>query len=464
LGVEVPAHVDGTLSEAEGKISEAQLTRLAPLGAMVPSGGDIANAAAAIQGARYASDVARDIQRVAILARRHLAGHEALKDTASVILSIELLCDHSVKAAAGSAATPNLDPSDLRATLEALAATGLAVTLLAVDAGGHLIRLTVDGHSPMAEREPDTIFSAEALARWSREHPRKYGHMDDEEQKSSPNGTDTSRILPRDLDHEVRQTLVGIGVGALPATRTVIVPDARLSGFPMNLLPVAGDFAGLNRSIAVAPSVSWLERAALVRSRLAGPSQCWVPAASTPGESPTLAVMAERLQPHLEQYGIPLDIHSELPNTLTGAELAIVGAHGGLRPVEGRYLRSISDEDNLVLLPQTLSAGLAGSKVVVLFVCSGGRLDVPHGEGVTVGLARRLLDEGCSAVLGCPWPMASNIPPHWLPAFLEAWELGFPVVDANLYANEAVARTLGDEAYRRHAMHLYGDPLVVKVT
>lgn len=147
-----------------------------------------------------------------------------------------------------------------------------------------------------------------------------------------------------------------------------------------------------------------------------------------------------------------------MPAELHGAELAIVGGHGGLAALEGRFFRAVADERRNTISADRLARGLAGAKVAILFVCSGGRLDQEPGAQASLGLARMLLDRGCSAVIGCPWPLSAAVPGPWLRAFLEAWNEDMPVADANAFANEAVR---GHPDFR-HAMHVYGDPLAAR--
>ena len=79
----------------------------------------------------------------------------------------------------------------------------------------------------------------------------------------------------------------------------------------------------------------------------------------------------------------------------------------------------------------------------------------------TVGLAKELLNHGCSTVIASPWPLDSRVPSHWLPQFLDSWTAGHLVIDANFEANKAVERAMGDSPARCLAMTVFGDPLTV---
>jgi CHAT domain-containing protein len=96
--------------------------------------------------------------------------------------------------------------------------------------------------------------------------------------------------------------------------------------------------------------------------------------------------------------------------------------------------------------------------VVVLFVCSGGRSNKVPGAIATSGVARRLLHQGCSAVIASPWPLDARVTYHRLPAFLSAWRDDCRLDAAVLAANRAVEQAIGPAFENTLAMTLFGDP------
>jgi hypothetical protein len=83
-------------------------------------------------------------------------------------------------------------------------------------------------------------------------------------------------------------------------------------------------------------------------------------------------------------------------------------------------------------------------------------------EGVE-SMNERSVPVGCTTVIASPWPIDSRIPSHWLPAFLEAWDAGVPVIDALFEANARVRDHFSAEFRDCLAMSIYGDPLRTKV-
>jgi hypothetical protein len=130
-----------------------------------------------------------------------------------------------------------------------------------------------------------------------------------------------------------------------------------------------------------------------------------------------LAVLAGRLAEDLEKYDVELHSDNEPPENLRGSELVIIGAHGGLAE-DGQYFRVVADDAGASVTAARLSKVLADVGVVVLFVCSGGRIDSYPGANTTVGLAKQLLNNGCRAVVAPAWPLSVQVPSKSLPAFL----------------------------------------------
>ncbi|HEX8320459.1 hypothetical protein [Longimicrobium sp.] len=129
---------------------------------------------------------------------------------------------------------------------------------------------------------------------------------------------------------------------------------------------------------------------------------------------------------------------------------------------EKRFFRVVADDSDVKITPAALAGSLGGVGTVVLFVCSGGRIDKHPGSSAVLGMAKRLLTSGCRAVVAPTWPLEVSVPGVWLPGFLAEWERGTPVIDACFAANTAARAEFGWNPKRCLAMTVYGDPLVAK--
>ena len=117
-------------------------------------------------------------------------------------------------------------------------------------------------------------------------------------------------------------------------------------------------------------------------------------------------MIAERLQPTFEQYGFTVENGPVLPGAFVGATLAVVTAHAGVHP-EGCYFQVVSDEGVLRVTAADLANALRNIGIVILFVCSGGRSDKHPAANTTLGLAKQMVDRGCSAVMASPVAVAA---------------------------------------------------------
>ncbi len=214
--------------------------------------------------------------------------------------------------------------------------------------------------------------------------------------------------------------------------------------------------------MATAPSLAWV-KAAQERQPLGDGRLCaWISSAVSDSESATLPMIAERLNPTLNEHGFIVDKGGTLPANFKGATMAVMTAHGGIHQEEG-FFQVVSDEGVLRVTPDALAAALRNVGTVILFVCSGGRTDKHPGAHTTLGLAKQILDQGCEAVIASPWPLDSRVPSHWLPTFLEQWSMGKPLIQANFAANKIVDQCFSLDPARGLAMTVIGNPLVRRI-
>jgi hypothetical protein len=240
-----------------------------------------------------------------------------------------------------------------------------------------------------------------------------------------------------------------------------LVMDTTLQPLPPNLVRIGDEFAGQLIPIASAPSMSWLakvRRGVSAHSHSTPQCRAWIPTESADLKDVALDWLAERLVGTLNEHDILLRRDAEVPSDLRESELVIVAAHGGLLPEE-HFFQKVSDNVNLAIYPEALAAAVEGSGVVVLFICSGGRVDSHPQAETTVGLVKQLFNRGAITVVASPWPLDVKVPPQWLPTFLEKWSSGYPVGQATFDANRSVAKTLGGNPIDYLAMNVFGDPL-----
>ncbi|MBB3965757.1 CHAT domain-containing protein [Rhizobium metallidurans] len=169
--------------------------------------------------------------------------------------------------------------------------------------------------------------------------------------------------------------------------------------------------------------------------------------------------MRENLADVLTSHDIAIDPSPEPSISLTQAEAGIIAGHGGLATAN-RYSRSFTNDDHRGTSVSKIADLTRRSRLVILFVCSGGRVDPDPESGAGIGLARRLLARGTQAVIAPPWPVPVFIARPWLRAFLPPFRSGCSLIDCCYLANQVVGEATSYDPSRYLAMTLYGNPFI----
>lgn len=415
----------------------------------VPSASDVAALFNQVQRALYSSDAIGDFEIVGVAARRLLndqEGHPASAEEKA--LAVELLADHAI---ALPMAPPVMQVEWPINYAKSLNNEGLDVVFLGLDSAGELVVTHVsNGHvEPIQQPRSERSFRLRMLA-WLEDYPRQYGYVD-----------------AADGDDEFFMTMEALDV-RLPAPESLLViAEPLMQQLTVNLgliTPEDGGFPyllGTRTAVGMMPSLTWLSLVrASARSERAA-YRAWISPDEGPEANGTLVRALERLGGTFEDFGFKVDTGRQLPPDMSDAKLAVIAAHGGLT-TEGRYIHSIRDEGSFFEAPTALATALAGVEVVILFVCSGGRIDKHPWGNTTVGLPKLLLDKGCRVVIASPWPLDVKVTYNWLEPFLLEWDAGSTVLQATKSANETVARRLGDRPQYSLGMTAYGDVLLTK--
>jgi hypothetical protein len=393
--------------------------------------------------ARFAADVADEVRNVTILAIRFLTQNTSLADTAEVVFAIELLADRAI-AAPGWMANPEPAPSleDIATAAgiaNAVSHSGGSVVMVALDHGKALVRVDSEaGKFSRAQRVPLTTFSGSALDEWKKEFP--YGYANEDVANVFYLTTDALRFSP------------------LPPSPVLVVASTILQCLPLNLWRIDNEFAGSNHAMVAVPSLSWLRAAQALKAVAGRKKLAWISTSTDQGH--TLAMVADRLHDTLQDHDVELNSNSALPTNFTGEKFVVVTAHGGIAPGGKDYFARISDEGRISVNGEEFARCLRNVDVVVLFVCSGGRMDKNPSRETTSGMVKQLLDAGCSAVVASPWPLDPRVAYHWLPTFMNAWRHGADLAQATLEANKNVHSNFPGDFAKSLAMHCFGNPFV----
>ena len=392
--------------------------------------------------ASNSEDTAGDQLAVVLSAHRLLQHRTPEISPEQAAVAAELLSDRSLEL--DTAARP-LTVAWPRQFIANLSKSGLGVLMIATDSNGEVVAAVAEHGDVRIERPAvkGRTF-ASLLSAWSATYPYRYGCIEREE----GNGEFYSSM--RDIELPMPNT-----------DQVLIIAEPVLQQIAFNVVLADGRLVGESKAIGLAPSLTWFDD---VRRRPRTPSHirhAWISCSPESETFGTLEMLFARLGPVFDHHGFTTDTSGRIPDNVRGASIAIATAHGQLT-TEQRYIHSIADEHDLTESPAALARALAGVELVILFVCSGGRVDRHPIANTTVSLPKMLLDRGCRAVVASPWPLAAAVPGNWLERFLEAWEAGDTVLQANFKANQHVAERLGQEPGLSLAMAAYGDVLLTK--
>ena len=416
---------------------------------LVPTTSQVVSMFNSVERAMFGGDTATDLEVVCMAARRLLIEPQDSADFGKAsTLAVEILADKTMTL---FGSLTELTEDWALQYAQSLNDEGLDVAFMALNTAGELSVTVVSKGEATAIKQPKHEKSFRwRMQTWLGKYPKAYGLID------ACHG-----------NNEFFDTMEALDVRLPKSEKLLIVAEPLLQQLIANLVVVQPHdggfdyFYGSRSSVGFVPSLGWLS---VTRARVRtgkGAYRAWISADSGPDAAGTLDIALARLSGTFEEFGFSVDTNRRLPNVMSDASLVVVTAHGGLAQ-EDRYLHSIRDEENLLEPPSALAASLAGVELVILFVCSGGRIDKHPWGNRTVGLPRQLLDKGVRAVIASPWPLDVKVTYNWLEPFMNAWNSGATVLLATKAANEFVAKQLGDNPQYSLAMSVYGDMLMKK--
>ncbi len=388
-----------------------------------------------LETARYHQDTAFDVNQIGIAARRLLDIPLGNENAMSAIIAIEAGADHGIRRQKERVGPWFVSRDSLQTTVYEIATLGFQLIFMGISETGQLVRVQADADGSLQlVAEDRAIFSGAAFHQWTLEYPYQYP-------------------FSKDADIFLKST-AAMQTTFQPAKPIMLVLDTRLQQLPPNLFRVGDRFFGQLVPVSSVPSLSWIADQKDIPRGTPGKLRAWIPSSAT-GDK-VLNYLAGEIEAPLTAAGVVLSRDAAIPEDLGGCELAILAAHGGVLP-KGEYFQVISDNASLSIYPEVLASSVKASRVVVLFMCSGGRVDShPHAQ-TTVGLVKQLFDHGCATVIACPWPLDASVVAKWAPVFLRRWNDGATAAEAAFDANTEVAHLFGGDPVHCLAMNVYGD-------
>jgi hypothetical protein len=395
-----------------------------------------------LEMARYHQDTAFDVNHIGIAARRLLDIPLGNENAISAIIAIEAGADHGIRRQKEGVGPWFVSRVSLQATVHAIATLGFQLVFMGLSETGQLVRVHADADGSLhLVAEDRAIFSGAGFHQWTLKYPHQYP-------------------FSKEADVFLKST-ASMQTTFQPTKPIMLVLDTRLQQLPPNLFRVGDRFFGMLVPVSSMPSLSWMANQKDIPRGTPGKLRAWIPSTSSATGDKVLNYLVGELEAPLIAAGVVLSRDAALPEDLEGCELAILAAHGGVLP-KGEYFQVISDNASLSIYPEVLASSVKASRVVVLFMCSGGRVDShPHAQ-TTVGLVKQLFDHGCATIIACPWPLDASVAAKWAPVFLRRWNDGATAAEAAFDANTEVAHLFGGDPVNCLAMNVYGDMFQTK--
>lgn len=218
------------------------------------------------------------------------------------------------------------------------------------------------------------------------------------------------------LDYEtIRNILDAVRIPLQSKFPLAVALSVDISDYPIQLLVDSeGNFIAPTQMMVnlVAPTYVLTNRAARVPERKLDRALLWLPADS--GDS-AICYVHSKIHDAIETGDLELEISTAIvPEEPLAADVLFLCAHGGGTIGElhslsfDTYGTEAGPERAHIVEPESL---VKSAKIVVLFVCYGGKFQPAPFDHKKLSLARTLLEKGVKSVVAPHWPLDVKIPP-----------------------------------------------------
>lgn len=231
----------------------------------------------------------------------------------------------------------------------------------------------------------------------------------------------------------------------------LLVKDMEIAGFPHNLLiGNEGGFIMDYYPVVNILSVEWMNNYLPNFGPIpkAYKKKMWIPIED--GDWPLLQIHS-KLEESLVRQEVEVYDSSTLDEPLN-AEMNIVVAHGG-SDIRSFYALYTGDEHAISNIGRVIGHG----KLLILFVCHAGSSEKGAFDNKMQSFVRLFLESGYEAVIAPFWALSIDVPPIWLPAFLDSFNAGDTVMNSFYHASQVVKENYPTPAAWA-CLHLYGNP------
>lgn len=261
-------------------------------------------------------------------------------------------------------------------------------------------------------------------------------------------------ITPEEYQDESQEVINKISFSHIISTQSsslFVVKDMEISVFPHNLLLNQDQqFIFLSKPITNILSTEWyLNNIKSIDLSSDFSKSIWIP---TEAGDMTLNYLYSNIEDCVKSQNFDIHHSVSLDNPLS-SDLNIIGSHGAKDISQIKVI--YPDNNPLINLKKIIGPG----KILVFFVCYSGSQSTDFFKNSVSSLVKEFIAQGYQSIIAPAWALRVDVPPIWLPAFLESLNNGEPISIAHHKANMAV-----HEKYPTPAawacLHLFGNPNV----
>jgi hypothetical protein len=233
----------------------------------------------------------------------------------------------------------------------------------------------------------------------------------------------------------------------------LIIKDIELSDFPHNLILNKNGFAISQGPLTNIMSIEWLFTRPVKILRKDCTKAAWIPLENTSFE---FHLIASKLAKTFGEYNV-IQTGDPIPKSPLTSNLNIVIAHGSNQISNLPAVHLLHDGSELTIF--NLRKIIGNGDILILFVCHAGSQTKGLFQNQSRSVVKEYLQNGYSCVVAPFWALHVDIPPIWLPEFLQSLENGDMISKAVWKANMKVRDTYNTpKAYA--CLHLYGNPFL----
>ena len=229
----------------------------------------------------------------------------------------------------------------------------------------------------------------------------------------------------------------------------LLIKDMEISEFPHNLLlNQSSEFLFLQKPITNILSTEWYiinNNSTSLNNSYS--KSVWIP---TEGLDSTLNYLFSNIEDCLLDNNFEIIQSLNLSNPLS-SEVNIISSHGSSDISQNQVI--FPTEKPLFNLNKVIGSG----KILILFVCHSGSQSNDFFKNGVSSLVKEFISQGYQSIIAPAWALRVDVPPIWLPIFLESLNRGEVISVAHHKANLAVYEKFPTPAAWA-CLHLFGNP------